>query len=326
MTKFWDNIKKYAFSEGEYDIQASENVSAKPLSKKDTLSFLTWNIGYCCLGAKTDWVFEGGKRLIIASKDEVMDYMNGIIKTLKKNKTDIVLLQEIPKRSLVSYYTNPLSRIMGVFKKYSYHFVPKLYIKSILFQTNIGTATLSKFKVKSAEAPELHVENLHVLRKNLKHHLMITHYPIENSRKQLIVINLHLPAFDKKGKIREKHLQTIKEKILSYEKEGHYVICGGDWNYILHDTTFKHSSQKKFTKQILPFPDFFAPKHWKWGVDPKYPTMRTLDHPYKKGKNYTNISDGFFVSPNVLIQQTKTLDVDFAHSDHNPVLMDVKLK
>ncbi len=42
--------------------------------------------------------------------------------------------------------------------------------------------------------------------------------------------------------------------------------------------------------------------------------------------NYTSVIDGFLVSPNVEIASVKTLDLGFAHSDHNPVRVKLRTK
>ena len=54
-------------------------------------------------------------------------------------------------------------------------------------------------------------------------------------------------------------------------------------------------------------------------MDPTRPTNRTLEQPYRAGVNYTSVIDGLLVSPNVEVLGVETVDLEFAHSDHNPV-------
>jgi endonuclease/exonuclease/phosphatase family metal-dependent hydrolase len=51
-----------------------------------------------------------------------------------------------------------------------------------------------------------------------------------------------------------------------------------------------------------------------------------VDRPYVKGITGTTIIDFFVVSPNVEILSVKTLGNNFAWSDHQPVLMKVRLR
>jgi hypothetical protein len=54
-------------------------------------------------------------------------------------------------------------------------------------------------------------------------------------------------------------------------------------------------------------------------MDATRPTNRTLEQPYRAGANYTSVLDGFLISPNVEVPDVTTIDLGFAHGDHNPV-------
>ncbi|MEG2435702.1 MAG: hypothetical protein RSB47_05160 [Ruthenibacterium sp.] len=49
-------------------------------------------------------------------------------------------------------------------------------------------------------------------------------------------------------------------------------------------------------------------------------TCRNVDMPYTAGVKYTSVLDDFIVSSNVKAS-TENVDLDFAYSDHNPVLL-----
>ena len=55
------------------------------------------------------------------------------------------------------------------------------------------------------------------------------------------------------------------------------------------------------------------------------PTCRSTDIPYTKGVNYTSVLDGFIVSDNIEATAIN-IDADFEYSDHNPVLLNFRLK
>ena len=62
---------------------------------------------------------------------------------------------------------------------------------------------------------------------------------------------------------------------------------------------------------------------WEMGVDKKTPTNRSLIKPYvdNKEKLAKFFIDGFIVSPNIKIIETKVSEMDFTYSDHEPVNM-----
>jgi endonuclease/exonuclease/phosphatase family metal-dependent hydrolase len=46
--------------------------------------------------------------------------------------------------------------------------------------------------------------------------------------------------------------------------------------------------------------------------------------PYVKGETFETVIDGFLISPNLEIIKTKTHDLGFKNSDHNPVTVTLK--
>jgi endonuclease/exonuclease/phosphatase family metal-dependent hydrolase len=46
--------------------------------------------------------------------------------------------------------------------------------------------------------------------------------------------------------------------------------------------------------------------------------------PYVKGETFETVIDGFLISPNLEIINTKTHDLGFKNSDHNPVTVTLK--
>lgn len=55
-------------------------------------------------------------------------------------------------------------------------------------------------------------------------------------------------------------------------------------------------------------------------------TVRDNATPYTKGENFATVIDGFLISLNLVIIDTKTHDLGFKNSDHNPVTVTVKYK
>ncbi|WP_241674474.1 endonuclease/exonuclease/phosphatase family protein [Paenibacillus luteus] len=82
-------------------------------------------------------------------------------------------------------------------------------------------------------------------------------FPVHNG-KELILVNLHLSAFDKEGKIRKQQLDYLSAYLKKETGKGHYIIVGGDWNHALPGT----DSQRFKTTQNWP--------EWLQGTDLKF--------------------------------------------------------
>ena len=66
---------------------------------------------------------------------------------------------------------------------------------------------------------------------------------------------------------------------------------------------------------------------WSVVTDDSVPTCRLLNQPYDPADDATQyyVIDGFLVSPNITVDEIKTLDEQFENSDHNPVKLGVTL-
>ena len=61
----------------------------------DSVSILTWNVGYAGLGEESDFFMDGGKQVRAPSKAVVEKNMDGIVSTVKDLNADFTFLQEI---------------------------------------------------------------------------------------------------------------------------------------------------------------------------------------------------------------------------------------
>lgn len=79
---------------------------------KDTLVFYDWNIGYCGLGAESDFFYDGGK-MVRSTRDLVNKNYAGVKETILKWKqdADFILLQEVDVDSRRSWGQNQLQGI-----------------------------------------------------------------------------------------------------------------------------------------------------------------------------------------------------------------------
>ena len=295
-------------------------------------TIMTWNTGYAALGKEQDFFMDGGTRSGAFSEAEVITNSNAIKAFLKNQNTDIILLQEVDisgKRSenINQYELYKDDEIYdSVFAtNYKNLFVPVPLI-SPMGNVHSGIMTLSKFEISEAYRVSLNgKENFIVQLFELERCFIITRFTVGD--KELVLINTHLSAFDKGGKIREQQLAQLKD-ILSQEYVlGNYVILGGDFNHELPNT----SSDNFIWTVPLPdwvekFPADFDLNNYNWAVDPTTPTVRSNEQAYVKDENFVAIIDGFLVSDNIEIVKVQGIDLQFENSDHNPVILTFKLK
>jgi endonuclease/exonuclease/phosphatase family metal-dependent hydrolase len=190
----------------------------------------------------------------------------------------------------------------------------------------IGSAVFSNTLITEPTKNLLPLEPQFILgcfRKNYR--MLVSRFPVRDSDKKLVAVNIHLAAFDKDADIRKKQLQTLKDFISSEYQKGNYVIAGGDWNLRLSDTDFHHTTDQKYLFWVFDLPGDFTPEGWKWAVDPDTPSVRTAHKPYVKGENYTCIIDGFLASPNITITDVSGIDLGFEFTDHHPVKIQIEL-
>ena len=153
--------------------------------------------------------------------------------------------------------------------------------------------------------------------------MLVSEFKVSNSAR-LIVINVHLAAFDD-GNTRLEQLDSVLEFATREFEKGNYVVVGGDCNLRLNETNFEHTTDDSHLFWLADFPHEKLMDGWQIAADTKVPTVRTLHKPYVKGENYVCVIDGFILSPNIEIVDVRNIDLGFENSDHQPVQLEVKL-
>ncbi len=300
----------------------------------DDISILLWNIGYCDLGDNADFFMSYGKNIRSSSKARAKENLSEIIKFLKSENPDVIMLQEIDLNSTRSYHINQMETIGKSIpekaKSFAYNFnvdfIP--YPMPPIGKVRSGLATYVPYQVTDAYRQALPVPFKWPIRlANLKRCMLVNRIPIEGSDRELVLINLHLEAFDNgEGKIAQtKKLQSVLEA--EYEK-GNYVIAGGDYNQVFSNTDASMYTKKENCWQpgALDINDFSD--HWQFRQDNTYPTCRSTNTVYvgeERNKVQYYMLDGFIVSDNITIKSVETQNLDFVNSDHNPVIMKLTL-
>ncbi len=295
-----------------------------------TFTVYSWNIGYAGLGKESDFFMDGGKMVDPPSQEIVTKNLNGITTFMQAQEADAWLLQEVDVNSARTANTNQFGHLQdsvsgasAFVHNYKCPFVP--IPVPPLGKIESGIATLTSLEM-SSDITRVSLPcpfSWPVRAANMKRCLLVTRLPIEDSDKELVLVNLHLEAYDDgEGKITQTKLllQVLQEE---YAK-GNYVVAGGDFNQSFPDALERYpiADSKKWTPGLL---DGAAlPEGWQFAYDTETATCRLLDQPYSEACQLYVI-DGFILSPNVTLSHVETVDLGFACSDHNPVRLQFTL-
>ena len=297
----------------------------------DDVSILTWNVGYAGLGEESDFFMDGGKQVRAPSKAVVEKNMDGIVSTVKDLNADFTFLQEIEADpSTRSYGIEEAERMRtetgrdtAHARNYKCAFVP--YPIPPIGKVSSGIMTLSSAPIAAAERIALPSPfKWPVSVANLKRCLMPVYIDLEGTDAQLVLVNLHLEAYDD-GEGKAAQTAALKSFLEQEYAKGNYVIAGGDFNQSFPDGTDRYpiASGADWTPGTLGD----LPAGWRYAWDSAAPTCRLLNQPYSAGSSGTQfyVIDGFILSPNVEPVSVRTQDAEFAVTDHNPVVLEARL-
>ena len=302
-----------------------------------SMSIMSWNIGYAGLGEEADFFMDGGKNVTSYDEEGVQANLDGIISEIQSLDTDIVMLQEADLNSKRTYGINEVEQIADGLDGYQYSYAKNFdavyvpYPIPTMGKVQSGIVVYSKLKSYDAQRIALPCPFSWPIRiANLKRCLLVTRIPVEGSDKELVIINLHLEAYDSgEGKIAQ---TAVFRSIFEGELEkGNYVIAGGDFNQTFSDIDLDLSaapliSDDYWQPGIIDVDDFT--RNEQFFMDSDTPSCRSLDQKLV-GADTENfqyyIIDGFIVSSNIQVDDFETLDLGFEYSDHNPVVMNFTL-
>ena len=329
----WLSVTEYkpaAVEEAKtYDFEA-----AKPLSKEENIKLLSFNTGYAGLGEEADFFMDGGKNTTTGDESTVRKNLDGISEIISSSGADICLLQEVDADSKRSYgidqreyYLSGAERPAAYALNYSCAYVP--FPLPTIGKVHSGLMTISDYEIAASERVSLPCPFSWPVRvANLKRCLLVSYLPIQNSTKKLVLVNLHLEAYDDgEGKIAQTN--QLREFIEFEYSKGNYVIAGGDFNQIFPGglEAYPNTHTDLWEPGILD--EDMLPDGWRFAYDLGTPSCRLLNQPYDPTDTENTqyyVIDGFILSPNVELKNVECIDLGFENSDHNPVAIDVVLK
>ena len=323
----------------EFNPEASEPIavtgnSSRTLKTGDSIKILSWNVGYGGLGAEADFFMDGGHDVTTYNKDGVEDNIFGISDIVSDLQPDIAVYQEVDLDSARSYHFNEAEELTKVFSNSQSSFANNFLVDFVPYpippigKVSSGILTDSQFEISDSTRLSLPCPFGWPLRVgNLKRCLLVSRIPLANSDKELVIVNLHLEAYDSgEGKIAQTKqlLQVLQDEY----KKGNYVIAAGDFNQTFSNVDLSNYPvyEGKWEAGKIETSDFG--NDFTLAMDDTAPSCRSLDQVYAGADISTfqfYVIDGFICSKNVSIRSVETKDYDFQYSDHNPVVLEATL-
>ncbi len=310
-------------------LRAGDNDIVRP---ENSLNILSWNVGYGGLGKDSDSFMDGGKDVTSADKETTLKYLDGIEKAIAALEPDILMLQEVDEDCSRTYGINELDKLWLTCRAYAPNYVCKFVPFPLppIGRVNTGVMTTTDdLYIDAAQRIALPCPfEWPVRTANLKRCLLASWLPIEGSDSQLVIVNLHLEAYDSgEGKIAQ--TKQLMEFITSEYEKGNYVIAGGDFNQVFPGSLEVYPNLHPENWEPGTLEADILPEGWQFAYDLSVPSCRLLNQPYDPEDTENTqyyVIDGFILSPNVELNSVNGIDERFENSDHNPVLINVSLK
>lgn len=321
----------------DFQTETIKNPIQQQVQKNQEYQIMTYNVGFGAYSQDFSFFMDGGKDSTAKSKKEVLKNTQGVIETIQSQNPDFIFLQEVDTNATRSHHVNQDEQFAQAFLDYS-------HVHSINFHSGFlfyplfkphgsvmsGLTMFSKYQIQSSVRRSLPVDNTWPTKFfDLDRAIQIHRLPIQDSKQELVLIHVHLSAYDKGGLIRKKQLEVLNAILNEEKQKGNYVLVGGDYN---HDLIGDQGAS--FTNQPVPdwvqtFPESSLTEGFKIVKIQNAPSVRSTDIPYDKQnegkdkKNFFCVVDGFIVSDNIYVSYEKSqiIENEFLYSDHQPVLM-----
>ena len=288
------------------------------------LKVVTWNLGYGAMGADADISFEGGRRFIPSSKEAVKRNIRGIQQTLRDMHADVYLLQELSTGSLLNRWQNLRKAVQEALPEHMQsrvsNFSLPLFFDLLRNEHGMSTFVPGDFDVYRRQTRPFTVHEYYY-RLIPRWDFALTTFVKLKDGKCIAFVNTHLSSFDTRGVLRMSQFLDLIAYAKKLAQNGCAVVIGADWNMHVGNFNFFEKDEERYQKYLHSFPNDLLKDGWSAHFCSDTPTLRASNRPYVKGKSTTAVVDGFICSPDISVERVTTVDLELAHSDHNPVEM-----
>lgn len=311
------------------DIQVQRAREPLP-SASESLDLLVWNLGYGGLGAGSDFVSDGGVHWFPPSRAAVLENVAGIERLLaqESESADVIVLEEIAHGGPVNYWVDLKGRIDRRFSDRDSVFFADFQTRLLPWPLRMthGQAIYARRTMTERDVVALPAEDSAIFGVKRRYASVVARLPIAGQQHGWTIASVHLAAFDADAAVRTRQLRELLAWAQREYARGQHVVLAGDWNFQLAETTFPNTTDERFLFWLFPFPQDALMQGWSIGADARVPSVRTNYQPYAPGENYVTTIDGVIVSPNVTIEDVRTIDLAFRYSDHQPVRARVRTR
>lgn len=346
---------------GNIDLEIREGASKNVIDTERELTMTSYNVGF---GAYSDdYTFfmdtgtdkngnktqgEHGKAV---SLEAVKKNMEGSLKAIESLSSDFIALQEVDMDADRSYHFNQQEYFEKNLTGYDSTFAVDFDSAYLFYpfhdphgKSKAGLSTFSRYAMKESKRREYTIATDFSKYMDLDRCFSV-HRMDTADRKEFVLINSHMSAYDEGGLIRDKQIEELHSFMKAEYEKGNYVITTGDFN---HDLLTNNPLYPMYTRENYPYQDEIDQGYPSWvnyiydenkksSFDDGFkvyaadnePSCRDADVVYEKGSTFVSTLDGFIVSDNIEVKSVRTArtgENGFAYSDHQPTTLTFLLK
>lgn len=329
----------------EIQLETQNNRLAGRIETGQLYTLSTYNIGFGAYepsytffmdtGRMKDGTKTQGSYSRAYSRERELTNTKGSLRTLQNMDCDFYFVQEADMDSTRSYQVNQVSLLKNEFPDYGSVYTSAFHSAYLFYPltephgaVESGLVTLSRYPVKKNVRYQLPVSNQPITKFTDLDRCFTASYINVNEEQDLVLVNLHLSAYDKGGLIRQKQVERLNQFLEEEAAKGNYVIAGGDFNHDIAGSRELYPTEQEVPKWIYELTNEDLTAGYSFVIPEnlgEVASCRGADIPYEKGVTYTAIVDGFIVSDNVTASSA-VIQTNFAYSDHQPVKLTFSLK
>lgn len=304
------------------------------------LVITTDNLGFGAYTPDYTFFMDGGTQSWGESAEIVANDITSEGTTIASLNPDFALFQEVDIDGDRSYHMNQYDMLKKIFPTYDSTFAQNYdspWLALPLYQphgkTKAGLVSFSHYTMDDAVRRSFPISDSLSKFLDLDRCFAVNRVPLTNGH-DLVFINVHMSAYGASDEIMDQQCELLFSVMQEERDAGNYVIAGGDFNHDLLGY-----SNEEFGNDVEETPDWAQP----FDFD-KIPAGFTLGTQWatQRGEHMTAtcrdtgvpltndtsrwIMDGFIFSDNVQCEEYNTHDLNFAYSDHNPVVMTFSLE
>ena len=323
---------------------SNESSTQPTLSASDpgeqVFTIVSANLGFGAYGPDFDFFMDGGSGSVAPSAQYVTDNVDGSAEAIAALDPDFILFQEVDvdgtRSCNVDEYALLRDRYPTMCSVFAQNY-DSAFLAWPLYaphgKNKAGMATFARYQLSDSIRRSLPISESFSKFLDLDRCYSITRVAVSNG-KELVIFNVHLSAYGADAEVLEGQRAMLFADMKAERAAGNYVIAGGDFNHDMigasnevYDNVTETEASWAKPFDFASVPEGFtvtAKAELDAGTFDSAATCRDAGRPYD-GTNDRWVMDAFVCSDNVTCVEQRTLDLDFAYSDHNPVYLKFSL-